>query len=106
MNGRQIEGFYHELLKAIEPVYTSMIDSVSLEDEIRMLRVLMRSVLKLSMEIEDLVLAIKVLNALGSASQRIMNLQKTQHSLAQEQGSVVNQALEEALMQIKEKYNL
>lgn len=106
MNEDAIQGFYHELLKAIEPVYSSMVDSVSLEDEIRMLRVLMRSVLKLSMELEDVELAIKVLNALGGASQRIMNLHKTQHSLMEEKGSTVNQALEEALLHIKEKYNL
>jgi hypothetical protein len=106
MNEDAIQGFYHELLKAIEPVYSSMVDSVSLEDEIRMLRVLMRSVLKLSMELEDVELAIKVLNALGGASQRIMNLHKTQHNLVQEKGSDVNQAIEEALLHIKEKYNL
>lgn len=106
MNEEAIKGFYHELLRAIEPVYSSMLDSVSLEDEIRMLRVLMRNVLKMALELEDLDLAIKVLNALGGASQRIMNLHKTQHNLMQDKGANVNQAIEEALLHIKEKYNL
>lgn len=99
-------GVYGDLFKAIEKTYLAQIKSPSLEDEIRMLRLLMRRVLDLAREVDDLALEIKVLSALGGASQRIMNLHRVQHTLAGDKRDEVSTAFSEALTKVMDKFDL
>ena len=99
-------GFYGDLFKAIEKVYLSKVESVSLEDEIRMLRILMRRVLELAQDIDDLSLGIKVLSALGGATQRIMNLHKTQHTLSNDKESEISLAFYQALEEVMQEMDI
>lgn len=99
-------GVYGDLFKAIEKTYLSQIESPSLEDEIQMLRLLMRRVLDLAQEVDDLALAIKVLSALGAASQRIMGLRRVQQTLAGDKRDEVSTAFSEALTEVIRKFDL
>ena len=100
------EGLYNDRFRALELKVLSMVDSVSLEDEINLLRLYMRRVLVLAGSIDDLNLAIKVLNTLGSTSQRIMHLHKTQLQLTETRSDQVSSALTRALDQLVEEMEL
>ena len=99
-------GLYNDRFRAFELKMLSLVDSVSLEDEIKLLRLYMRRVLVLAGSIDDLNLAIKVLNTLGSTSQRIMNLHKTQLQLTDTRGDQVSSALTRAIDQLVEELGL
>jgi hypothetical protein len=71
--------------------------SHGLQDEISMLRVVTRRVMKLSKGVEDLDEAITVLGALGIAATRLAGLLKTQKILGGEQTDEVTAAINQAL---------
>ena len=98
-------GLYNDRFRAFELKVLSLVDSSSLEDEIKLLRLYMHRVLVLAGSIDDLSLAIKVLNSLGSTSQRIMNLYKAQLLLIQSKDDQVSRALAQVLEEFAEEFN-
>lgn len=99
-------GLYSDHFRKFELNVLSMVDSVSLEEEIKLLRLYMRRVLVLAGSIDDLNLAIKVLNTIGSTSQRIMNLHKAEMQFSESKSDQVSQALTRALDQLVEELEL
>jgi hypothetical protein len=100
------ETFFNELFYALEPLHQAISPAPDLKNEITLMRILMIRVLKLAEEIDDLSLAIKVLNAVGSAATRIMNLHKTQLALAGDSSDQLNQAIAMALQEVKQILDL
>jgi len=100
------KGLYDDRFREFELRVLSLVDPLTLEDEINLLRLYMRRVLELAGKVDDLNLAIKVLNTLASTSQRIMHLHRAQVQLNQSRGEEISQALSEALDQLAEELNL
>ena len=93
---------YGELARAypgIPPELEAMLGE-GLQDEIAMLRVVTRRVLKLSRGVESLDEAITVLGTLGIASTRLAGLLKTQKVLGGEKTDEVTAALNQALSDV------
>jgi hypothetical protein len=97
---------YSDLIGEIEPGRRTIAESGSLDEEIRMLRMLMVTVLRLAEGADDLELAMKVLNSVGTASQRVMNLRRTQTALGGSRGGKFDQALNQVLREVAEKMKI
>jgi hypothetical protein len=74
-------GFYSRLFQTSETSDLNEDESVSLEHEITLLRVMMRRTMELADGIDDLRQATRVLDALGAAAGRLANLLRVQKSL-------------------------
>jgi hypothetical protein len=90
-------GFYRRYFEALEANDLDLLLSDGLEDEISMMRVVTRRVLKLSRGVTNLDEAITILGALGDASTRLAGLLKTQKTLGSEKTDEVTAALNQAL---------
>ena len=99
-------GFYNDRFREFELKVLALVDPHTLEDEINLLRLYMRRVLVLAGKVDDLNLALKVLNTLASTSQRIMHLHRAQLQISQTRGDDISQALSEALDQLAEELKL
>jgi uncharacterized protein YjcR len=74
-------GFYSRLFRNSETSELEEDQLASLENEITLLRVMMRRTMELADGIDDLNDATRVLDALGAAAGRLANLLRTQKSL-------------------------
>ncbi len=74
-------GFYSRLYRSAENSQLDADQFVNLENEITLLRVMMRRTMELADGIADLKEATRVLDALGAASGRLANLLRTQKIL-------------------------
>ncbi|MFZ2097316.1 MAG: hypothetical protein WAV05_11835 [Anaerolineales bacterium] len=83
-------GFYSRLFRSDE---TSELedDSASLENEITLLRVMIRRTMELADGIDDLKEATRVLDALGAAAGRLANLLRAQKSLNERRSQVADE---------------
>lgn len=95
-------GFYSRLFRSSESHDLPDDEAVNLENEINLLRVMMRRTIELADGIDDIAQATKVLVALGIASGRLASLMRTQkimnekHSLlAEELSAAIHEANEE-----------
>jgi uncharacterized protein YjcR len=84
-------GFYSRLFRSGEPSELSEDESASLENEITLLRVMIRRTMQLADGIDDLKDAIRVLEALGAAAGRLSNLLRAQKSLKESRSQVADE---------------
>lgn len=93
-------GFYSRQLQSGELSDLEKVRGGNLQDEIDMLRVVMRRTLELSQEYETPQVMMKTLGALGLASIRIFRLMEAQKSLVEGSKDVaraISQALDEVM---------
>lgn len=76
-------GFYSRLYRSLETQDLGKLDASGLEQEIVLLRVLMRRTLELAEDGEELERGVKLLAALGLASARLAGLLRTQAGLGE-----------------------
>ncbi|OGN91947.1 MAG: hypothetical protein A2Y88_01875 [Chloroflexi bacterium RBG_13_48_10] len=84
-------GFYSRLFLTHESSDLSDSESGSLEQEITLLRVMIRRTMALADGIEDLKEATRVLDALGAAAGRLANLLRAQKSLSESHSQMANE---------------
>jgi len=75
-------GFYSHLFRKIELGDLQALPMEGLEDEIGMLRVLIRRVMELAQDVQDLDQALRLLSTLSLATANLSRLVKTQHLLS------------------------
>jgi hypothetical protein len=98
------EGIYTDQFRERELQDLEAFLASGLQDEISMLRVMIRRVMEYSNGVEDLETAVGVLGALGSAAQRLSGLLKTQREMAlqnNEMGASLSEALAQVLEELK-----
>jgi hypothetical protein len=93
-------GYYGRYFATLENGDLDALLSGGLQDEITMMRVITRRVMKLSKGVTNLDEAITVLGALGNAATRLAVLLKTQKLLGDEQPDEVTAALNQALSDV------
>jgi hypothetical protein len=93
-------GFYGRYFENLEAGDLDAILTDGLQDEIAMMRVITRRVMKLSRGVENLDEAITILGALGIAASRLAGLLKTQKILGGEQTEDVAVAISQALSDV------
>jgi hypothetical protein len=95
-------GFYSRLFRGSES--SDLEDELpgSLENEITLLRVMMRRTMELADGIDDLREATRVLDALGAAAGRLANLLRTQKSLRAPQTGVADE-ISVAIQQVNQE---
>jgi hypothetical protein len=84
-------GFYSRLFNASEASDLHDDQTSNLEQEITLLRVMMRRTMKLADGIDDLSQATRVLDALGAASSRLASLLRAQKSLTKAHSPVADE---------------
>ena len=99
-------GFYRRYFESLEAGDLDAMLGEGLQDEIDLLRVVTRRVMKLSRGVENLDEAITVLGALGVASTRLAGLLKTQKVLGGEKTDEVTAALNQALNDVIKEMGL
>ena len=75
-------GFYSHLFRKIELGDLQALPLDGLQDEIGMLRVLIRRVMELAQDVQDLDQALRLLNTLSLATANLSRLVKTQHLIS------------------------
>ena len=75
-------GFYSHLFRKIELGDLQALPLEGLQDEIGMLRVLIRRVMELAQDVQDLDQALRLLNTLSLATANLSRLVKTQHLIS------------------------
>jgi hypothetical protein len=84
-------GFYSRLFRSIESSELEQEKSANLENEITLLRVMIRRTMELADGIDDLKEATRVLDALGAAAARLAGLLRTQRSLKAPESGVADE---------------
>ncbi len=84
-------GFYSRLFHADERVDLDSDQETSLDNEIILLRVMIRRTLQLAEGIDDLQEAIRALGALGAAANRLANLLRVQKSLKDQNNQLADE---------------
>jgi hypothetical protein len=95
-------GFYSRLFRGSESSELEDDQLVSLENEITLLRVMMRRTMELADGIDDLRETTRVLDALGAAAGRLANLLRAQKSLRAPQASVADE-ISVAIQQVNQE---
>jgi len=95
-------GFYSRLFRASERSELDDDQITSLENEITLLRVMMRRTMQLADGIDDLREATRVLDALGAAAGRLASLLKAQKSLSVSQSGVADE-ISVAIQQVNQE---
>ena len=93
-------GFYGRYFENLEAGDLDAVQADGLQDEIAMMRIVTRRVLKYSQRIENIEDAITVLGALGIASKRLANLLKTQKILGEDRSGDAAAAISQALSEV------
>jgi hypothetical protein len=84
-------GFYSRLFHAVEANELPQDQSVSLDHEITLLRVMIRRTMELADGIDDLREATRALDALGAAAGRLAGLLRTQKNLLNRQSNIADE---------------
>ncbi len=100
-------GFYSRLFRLSESNDLSDDEAVNLENEITLLRVMMRRTAELADGIDDITQATKVLVALGAAAGRLASLLRTQRVMNERHSQAVDEisiAIQRVNDELRKKY--
>jgi methyl-accepting chemotaxis protein len=95
-------GFYSRLIRSIEAGDLPDSFTTNLENEITLLRVMIRRTMELAEGVDDLQDATRVLDALGAASTRLASLLRVQKIVSDNKSSAA-EALSTAIQRINEE---
>jgi methyl-accepting chemotaxis protein len=100
-------GFYSRLFRSSESNDLTEDEAVNLENEINLLRVMMRRTIELADGIDDIAQATKVLVALGAAAGRLASLIRTQRFMNEKHSQAVDEisiAIQRVNEELRKKY--
>jgi hypothetical protein len=99
-------GFYAVKFKTVEISDLETAAQVGLEDEIGLLRVVIRRTLEMAGDVEELDEMIDVLGALGVAATRLAGLLRTQHLISGTKDSGLSATISQALADVVKELRL